>query len=277
MLPDRLVEGVCAFIVRPEDRTGQFLAGRETESKRGTGKLAGGLTPIIETVRPGESHAAALRRAVSEELTNGEVEEVFYNGVGLDRTRLCEVQLSPGAWLHAYLIPLIDPKFMYHLGLRAEAKDIYGETDCNLTVNLQNMYAGLQVAGQEFRVAGWRSIQDVLRLRSDPRMRFVYRPGVLEVAEAYMRYLSNPNDFQVSSHHEPLHPVPSEVFDYLDREELELKNMRAGGTQFDLKLPGLVKGATAEYQAVDALEAAGVAAPIFITGVRSRYDGKRFV
>lgn len=165
--------GVGALIITPD---GYLLSIEEGRSSRRTGKIKGMRSLPMETTEDGETHKKALERLLKEEVSAEELSDCT------DSTKLCRVQLAPGVWLHAYLIP-VNHRFQVKAGTHKDALN-----------------------------PKWVHISKVLN--SDPKDRR-FRPGTREVIESYLEFHQN-NTFQPGLYFRCRDEIPQEVFDELD-------------------------------------------------------------
>lgn len=218
MTPQR-VEGVCAFIPHPVLPAEKFLTLYETEFKRKTNKLPGMRAPIIETVEEGETHSEALMRAIYEELTHARYPNLLPgNQEELDRYKLCEVQLSPNAWLVAYLVDFDNRAFL---------KDVYVRTLSQLPGSIPSARVAyydprdsysLRMKRFEVCEPRWTSSEDVLASKRNPEAwLFAFRPSVVEIVESYLQRLRDPKNFKPGIYPDPINQVPQEIFDILEQ------------------------------------------------------------
>lgn len=169
-------EGVGALILKDENR---FLTIEELQSSRDHQRLSGMRSMSFETIEPGETHQQALVRALAiEEFKLGRLT----GSKLLTNTKLCQVQINTGIWLHAYLIPIVIPEgFLITVG---ESIDEVANPD-------------------------WARISDALAEQIGSRR---FRPGNREILQSYLKYrqglLSSPDIYFTTQD-----KIPDEVFD----------------------------------------------------------------
>lgn len=166
--------GVGALIITPD---GYFLSIEEGRTSRKTGKIKGMRSLPMETIEAAETHDQALKRLLKEEVSLEELNDCT------NLTKLCRVQLTPGIWLHAYLMPI---------NYRLQAKDGTHKDALN---------------------PKWVHVSEVLK--SDPRDR-LFRPGTREVVKSYLRFQRNTNS-QPELCFRCEDEIPQEVFDKLEK------------------------------------------------------------
>lgn len=169
--------GVGALIITPD---GYFLSIEEGRTSRRTGKIKGVRSLPMETIEAGETHQQALERLLKEELSAEELNN------HTDLIKLCRVQLTPGVWLHAYLIP-VNLRFQAQAGTHKDASN-----------------------------PKWVHINELLG--SNPKDR-LFRPGTREVIESYLKFGAN-NNFQPDVHFRCKDEIPQEVFDALEAKQV---------------------------------------------------------
>ena len=166
-------EGVGALIVR----NNSFLTVEEQRYNRRTQKIPGMRSIIYETVDPGESVEQALRRSLGEEVNLND----FISSFSLTDVKLCEVQITPGIWLSAYLIQIDVPDDFVIKG-SSEAEDVANPA--------------------------WDLIYDLL---NEPIGSLRFRPGNREILQSYMRY-SQGLLLQPDIYFQPQNVIADEVF-----------------------------------------------------------------
>ncbi len=167
--------GVGLLIVTPD---GYFLTIEETRTKRKTGKIAGMRSLLMETLEAGETQGQAIKRLL---IDDEEVSAEQFRVLAPEK-KICRVQLTPGVWLHAYLIQVPD-RFPVRSGTAPDAKN-----------------------------PGWNHINEVLE--SSP-IEHKFRQGTREVIISYLGHKENGNqEPQVYFHCED--EVPQEVFDAVE-------------------------------------------------------------
>lgn len=185
----QIVEGACEIDKSPEfvetlagvglliiTANGYFLSIEEARTNRRTAKIKGMRSLPMETIESGETHKKALKRLLKEEVSTENLSG------HTDPTKLCRVQLTPGVWLHAYLIP-VNCIFQAEAGTHKDALN-----------------------------PKWVHINEVLN--SDPKDRR-FRPGTREVLKSYLEFHQN-NTFQPGLYFRCGDEIPQEVFDELD-------------------------------------------------------------
>ena len=221
-MSENRLEGVCAFIPHPSYPEEQFLVLYENELKKATGKVPGMLSPVIETVGPGESHTQALERAIYEELT----QECYRHLLPatqdeLDKYKLCEIDLPPNARLYAYLIKARNPRFYYDLYAKM-LPEFPGVRSGQLSCPNPKRPWEIEVKRFEVEVTNWAYFSDVLASETNPdKYRFMFRPGVLEVVKSYLQRIKNPNSFVPPHYDYPANTVPKEIFEILKDEDVD--------------------------------------------------------
>lgn len=166
--------GVGLLIITPN---GYFLSIKEARTSRRTAKIKGMCSLPMETIESGETHDQALERLLKEEVS---VKELSGR---TDLTKLCRVQLTPGVWLHAYLIP-VNLRFQAEAGTHEDALN-----------------------------PKWAHINEVLNSNPNDRL---FRPGTREVIESYLESQRN-NNFQPGLYFRCEDEISQEVFDELER------------------------------------------------------------
>lgn len=173
----RVVEEVVGVGVLILTADGQYLSIREEKTKRKTNKVAGMISAPMETVETGEGEGQALERLFREEVVAAETNELIFIG------RLCDVQLAPGVWLHAYLLLSTKP-----------FKATTGEN------------------GQDVAQPTWRPINQVMEENTGIR----FRPGVKELVKSYLTFASDPENFTPQIYFECEDKISPEEFDRLE-------------------------------------------------------------
>lgn len=171
------LKGVGLFIVTPD---GYFLTIEEARTKRKTNKIAGMRSLLMETIEAGETQEQAIARLL---INDEEVSAKQFRTLTPER-KLCRVQLTPGVWLHAYLIQ-VSGQFPVRPGTAPDARN-----------------------------PGWTHINDVLASSPSEQK---FRPGTREVIKSYLAHKENGNqESQVYFRCED--DIPQEVFDMLERK-----------------------------------------------------------
>ncbi|OGE43232.1 hypothetical protein A3B45_00725 [Candidatus Daviesbacteria bacterium RIFCSPLOWO2_01_FULL_39_12] len=179
--------GVCPLIINSTNPN-LYLGVQERTWKRETNKLAGMWSPAFETVEPGESHLATLKRCIGA----GCGEEISIVGGeitipdNLDNSLLCKVQLSSGIWLYVY--PLV------------------ASNDLEVVTGLYT---------HEVQTPAWISDSLVVASKYRPG-NFTFRPGVLEISESLREQKANRWTYRPRIYENPVNSVPTEVFDLLE-------------------------------------------------------------
>lgn len=174
--------GVGALIIKDKN---QFLTIEELQSSRDHQRLSGMRSMSFETIEPGETHQQALVRALAiEEFQLGRLT----GSKLLTNTKLCQVQINTGIWLHAYLISIVIPEgFSITIGKSVD-----------------------EVANPD-----WALINDVLTEETGSRR---FRPGNREVLQSYLKYrqdlLSSPDIYFTTQD-----KIPDEVFDQYEASQ----------------------------------------------------------
>ncbi len=177
------IAGVCALIVT---QGGLFVAVQETRHSRITNKVPGMVSAPMETVKPGETHQQALKRLLEEEV----------KVIGLEnpqaRVKLCQVQLSPGVWIHAYFLEV------------REQLPLESGNDGD-TINPQ-----------------WMNMNKIME--TDPN-KGRFRPGMREIAQSYLtrlQCLQNGGVYESGVYFVPQGSVPEEVFSQIEANLVEV-------------------------------------------------------
>lgn len=170
-----ITSGVGAFIVTPD---GYFLTIEEGETKRQTGKIKGMRSLPMETVEPGETFQEALVRAINDE----EVQAPELNNFVTEQ-KLCQIQNTPGVWLHVYLIRVPTP-FALQEGNAPDALH-----------------------------PKWMHIHEVLSSKTEER---AFRPGTREVIVSYIDLITNGSTHSPQIYFRCQDEVPQKIFDALE-------------------------------------------------------------
>lgn len=170
-----VLAGVGALIITPD---GYFLSIEEGRTSRKTGKIKGMRSLPMETIEIGETHGQALERLLKEEVSAKKLTNYASSA------KLCRVQLTPGVWLHAYLIPA-NHRFRVEAGTHKDALN-----------------------------PKWVHIDEVINC--DPKNR-QFRPGTREVVKSYLEFQQD-NSFHAGLYFRCEGEIPQEVFDELERQ-----------------------------------------------------------
>lgn len=174
--------GVGALIVCED----YFLTIEELYLNRSTQKIPGMRSIVYETVEPGESDQEALVRALTiEELNLGP----FINGQNLAENPLCRVQLNPGIWLTAYLLPLKVP---------------------------MSFDLAIGTAISEVARPNWDRIDSLME---SPIGAGKFRPGNREVMRTYLRRLFNEYEREVDEYLDIEDRISEHRFNYLEASQ----------------------------------------------------------